>query len=762
MHQWSTCQYTVAVRALCDFTAKAGSLDIRFTPSPSAQQGIAGHAVIGARRGNGYQRELSLQSEYQGLCVRGRADGYDTAANRLEEIKTYRGELESMPDNHRRLHWAQVKIYGAMLCAQKRLAEVELALVYFDIVSTEETVLVESFSAVTLQDYFAAQCARFSTWAAAELQHRTRRDGFLKSVRFPHPALRQSQRDLAERVYKSAASGLSLMAQAPTGIGKTIGTLFPLLKVAPSQGLDKIFLLVAKTSARAGALKALRSIVAGDDGDIAPVRVLEFVSKASACEYPGRACNGDSCPLAEKFYDRLPAARAAAAGLEFLDQAALRSEAARHHVCPYYLGQEMAKWCDVIVGDYNYYFDSSASLYALTSANQWRVAVLVDEAHNLLTRARAMYSAELLPASFEAARAAAPASLASTFTALLRAWQHSHAAQEIAYQTYATISSTLRQALQSAVSAIADHFAEDPAPVDADLQQFYFEALYFARMAEDFGSHSLFDISIQRRHLHPGAVPGATLSIRNVIPGAFLAKRFSESVTNILFSATLGPAEYYRQLLGLPSSTGWIDVKTPFLPEQLEVRVSRGISTRYRDRGGSAASIVALIARQYTERPGNYLAFFSSFEYLNQVSMCFRDKHPLIPVREQTRGMDAAQRTGFLEQFTAESRGIAFAVLGGAFAEGIDLPGNRLIGAFIATLGLPQINPINAQLESRMQELFGTGYEYIYLYPGLQKVVQAAGRVIRTLQDRGTVHLMDDRFMRPEIRALLPQWWRVQ
>ena len=348
----------------------------------------------------------------------------------------------------------------------------------------------------------------------------------------------------------------------------------------------------------------------------------------------------------------------------------------------------MAKWCDVIVGDYNYYFDSSASLHALTAANHWRVAVLVDEAHNLLTRARAMYSAALHPASFDAARAAAPASLKATFTALLRAWHHSYATQENAYQVYAAIPVPLRQALQSAVSAIAEHFAENPAQVDADLQHFYFEAMYFAKLADSFGAHSLFDISIQDTLRHAGAVQTATLSIRNVIPGAFLAKRFSESVTNVLFSATLGPAGYYRQLLGLPSSTEWVDIATPFAPEQLEVRVSRGISTRYRDRGGSAASIVALIARQYNERPGNYLAFFSSFDYSSQVSTHFRRMHPSIPVREQTRDMDMAQRISFLEQFTDDSCGIAFAVLGGAFAEGIDLPGSRLIGAFYRNAGI--------------------------------------------------------------------------
>ena len=217
-----------------------------------------------------------------------------------------------------------------------------------------------------------------------------------------------------------------------------------------------------------------------------------------------------------------------------------------------------------------------------------------------------------------------------------------------------------------------------------------------------------------------------------------------------------------RPLLGLPADTAWVDVPTPFRAEQLEVRIARRISTRYRDRPASLAPIAELMSGQYRQRPGNYLAFFSSYDYLERVLAVFRQQWPDVPVWAQERRMDENARQDFLDRFQDGGEGIGFAVLGGAFAEGIDLPGRRLIGAFVATLGLPQVNPVNEQFKERLAALFGDGYDYTYLYPGLRKVVQAAGRVIRTDDDQGVVHLIDDRFGRSQVRALLPAWWRLE
>lgn len=746
--------YSVAVRALCEFTAKVGDLDLRFTPSPSAQEGIVGHRTVASRRSAHYQNEVALEGQYQQLKVRGRADGYDPDSNRLEEVKTYRGDLDAQPTNHRQLHWAQVKVYGWLMCQKLGLQEIDLALVYFDIVGEGETLLNEHYEAADLERFFNQQCALFLGWAQLEMQHRDARNSAAQRLAFPHADFRPGQRALAESVYKAVSTGRCLMAQAPTGIGKTVGTIFPLLKALAPQQLDKVFFLTAKTPGRKLALDAAQVLY--DSSPDLPLRVLELVARDKACEHLDKACHGDSCPLAKGFYDRLPAARTAASKVRLLDQRNLRDVALAHDVCPYYLSQEMARWTDLVVADYNYYFDFGAMLFGLAQLNQWRAAVLVDEAHNLVERARSMYSASLDQYSLKTLRDSAPEPLKKPLQRLNREWNALHKDQLAPYQAYANKPEKLLQALSLCASALGDYFNDHPEALSGDLQAFYFEALQFAKVAELFNEHFIFDIS---KRQFGGKRSASTLCLRNVVPAEFIRPRLTAARSSVLFSATLSPRHYYADLLGLPADTAWIDVESPFKAEQLQVRIVDAISTRFVHRQASLEPIVELIAGQFAQRPGNYLAFFSSFDYLQQVAQLMAERHPQVALWLQSRGMAEAERQGFLNQFTQHSQGIGFAVLGGAFGEGIDLPGARLIGAFIATLGLPQLNPINEQMKARMASIFGSGYDYTYLYPGIQKVVQAAGRVIRSQQDEGVVMLIDDRFGEARVRQLLPRWW---
>ncbi|MEP7058141.1 MAG: ATP-dependent DNA helicase [Caldimonas sp.] len=752
--------YVVGVRTLCEFTAKQGDLDLRFTPAPSAQQGVAGHGIVARRRPAGYEAELSLSGEHDGLTVRGRADGYDRGANRLDEVKTHCGPLERMPANHRHLHWAQAKVYGWMLCRQFGLPGIDIALVYFEIASQTETTFVETHAAVDLRAFFEDQCRRFLAWSRQELAHANARDAALVALRFPHPSFRIGQRELSKGVYRAAASGRCLVAQAPTGIGKTIATVFALLKAWPGQQLDKICFLTAKGSGRRLALDALARL--RDGAAPARLRVVELVARDKACEHPDKACHGESCPLARRFYDRLPAARAKALEGPLLDQAALRGVALEHEVCPFYLGQELVRWADVVIGDYNHYFDLHAVLHGLALANEWRIGILVDEAHNLLERARSMYSARLERAKLRALRRSAPAAVAPALERLGRCWSALHRDQADAYRDYPAVPAHFVTALQQASAAIADHLADTPAATDSSLLQFHFDALHFLRVLEISGDHALFDVTLEPSAPGSGrGRPNAVLSLRNIVPAPHLGARFAAAHTSILFSATLTPMHFHRDTLGLPADTAWLDVESPFEPEQLAIRVARHVSTRYRHREASLDAIVELIANQFASAPGNYLAFFSSFDYLRRVASRFAEGHPDVPIWAQSPAMATCERDAFLDRFTDAGRGIGFAVLGGSFGEGIDLPGRRLIGAFVATLGLPPSNPVNEHIRRRMDSKFGAGYDYTYLYPGIQKVVQAVGRVIRGDADTGVVHLIDDRFDRPEVRKLLPAWWRI-
>ncbi|MGF6779982.1 ATP-dependent DNA helicase [Paraburkholderia sp. GAS334] len=753
--------YVVAVRALCEFAAKRGDLDLRFTPAPTALEGIAGHATVSARRASGYESEITLTGTHRGLTVRGRADGYDPVLNRLEEVKTHRGDLDTMPANHRALHWAQARVYGHLLCQQRGLSSLDVTLVYFDIASQKETLLTEHHTGASLEAFFVDQCERFSDWAAREEAHRDARNAALAALQFPYRAFRSGQRELAVSVYRAARDGTCLMAQAPTGIGKTLGTIFPLLKACAADQIDRVFFLTAKTPGRALALDAIETL--RQQGDPLPLRVLELVARDKACEHPDKACHGESCPLARGFYDRLADARSAALASGRLDRASVRTAALAHDVCPYYLAQELARWSDVVVGDYNYYYDSSALLYALTQMNPWRVAVLVDEAHNLLERARRMYTASLDQTALRIARKTAPAALKKPLEKLSREWNALNRTQTENYVVHAAVPARLQVAAQNLISAMTEQLAEAPDTIDGNetLLRFYFDAMHFTSLVEQFGAHSIFDVTLTTERYAGRATVNSVLCVRNVIPAPFLAPRYAAARTTVMFSGTLSPHHFYRDTLGLPAESGWLNVDGPFRAEQLTVRVAGNVSTRWRDRERSLVPIADLIAAQYAAQPGNYLGFLSSFDYLQQVVALMRERHPQLPVWAQEPGMDEASRDAFLARFTTMGKGVGFAVLGGAFSEGVDLVGERLIGAFIATLGLPQMNAVNEQMRRTMEAKFGRGYDYTYLFPGLQKVVQAAGRVIRTEDDAGVVHLIDDRYRRAEVRQLLPRWWQV-
>ncbi len=751
--------YTVAVRALCEFTAKCGDLDLRFTPSPSAQEGIAGHTEVAIKKfasHKTYQREVALSGQYRHLTVRGRADGFDPLRRRVEEVKTHRGDLARLPDNHRALHWAQAKVYGWLICQQEGYEAIDVALVYFDIRSQKETVLNEPFEAHALGDFFKELCERFILWADQEVAHRASRTKITSELSFPHQEFRSGQRLLAEAVYKANTGARCLMVQAPTGIGKTVGTLFPALKamakpLTSGDRLDKLLFLTAKTPGRQLALDAMQKLQSASPHK--PLRVLELVARDKACEHPDKACHGESCPLAKGFYDRLAAAREEAASTGLLDKSGLRTIALRHQICPYYLGQEMARWSDVIVGDYNHYFDLNAMLYGLTLHEGWRVGILLDEAHNLVNRARQMYTAELHQSTFDRLRVTVPKELKKRFLSTSRRWNALVKVQSKDYQVYDQLPEEFIVALQELNIAIADYFGEHPGEPESDLQSFYFDLLHFLKLAELYGPHSLFDISLEGKH--------AKLCLRNVVPANLLRERWKAAHSATIFSATLSPPEYFKEMLGLPENTVVLEVPSPFGADQLRVQLSKDISTRYADRQGSLGSVAALIAQQYLHQPGNYLAFFSSFDYLQSALDHFQIHYPQVPTWQQERGMNETAREEFLARFTDRSRGIGFAVLGGAFGEGIDLPGARLIGAFIATLGMPQINPVNEQFRFRIEALLGHGYDYTYTIPGIQKVIQAAGRVIRTREDRGVLFLMDDRFARAEVARLLPSWWQI-
>lgn len=749
-------QKSVAVKTLVEFAAKAGSLDRRFTPAPTGQEGIEGHKKVTSRRGEGYQTEMSLSISYNGITFRGRADGYDPAAHCIDEIKTFYGDVDRIPENHRALHWAQARCYGWMYCALHGCDQVNLALIYFELATETEFLLEENWNASELQEYFELLAEKYCAWQTQLNQRRHQLQQWLEQLQFPYGEMHASQRVMAEAVYKAAATGRVALAEAPTGTGKTLAALFPALKSIPRTPVDKIFYLTAKTTGKQLALENIQLITSDA---AAPLRTLELTAQEKACLEPDKKCRGDSCPYALDFYSKLEAARQAAFATPMLNKQALNKLADQFEICPFYLSLEMSRWVDVVVADVNYYFDGTPLLLGLTNQFDWNPYLLVDESHNLIERGRSMYSAELNRAELLAAKKVAPAALKKPLEKINKAWLSLLKKLPQVTDDFVrieTLPEKFGQALVEFTNSYSEFLQQNPehSIQESSAQEFFFAALNYQRIGDILDE----DFCIDMQAIGSKA---ERITLRNLIPAQQLAARLSFAHSACFFSATLHPSHYYQTLLGLPEDTVHIKVSSPFGAHQLKVKIAHHLSTRYKDRQAAIAPVCDIIQQQLHEDPGNALVFFSSYEFLQQAEQQLRKRlaQQDIQLIVQSRRMSEQERENFIEQFNQHNNLLGLAVLGGAFSEGVDLSGDALKGAFIATLGLPQVNPINEHLRGVLQEQFGQGYDFTYTYPGIQKVIQAAGRVIRNQTDSGYLWLLDQRFGQTQVKRLLPDWW---
>jgi len=751
----------VAVKTLVEFAAKSGSLDRRFTPSPSGQEGIEGHQRVTAKRASNYQTEVSLSITYGDITFRGRADGYAPSDHCIEEIKTFYGDPGRIPENHQQLHWAQAKCYGWMYCETHGCDEINIALIYFNLTDEEEYRHEETWSAAELKEYGEALAEKYCQWQAQINQRLAQLTPWIEQLQFPYGKMHSSQRMMAEAVYKAAATGRVVLAEAPTGTGKTLAGLFPAIKAMTRTPVDKIFYLTAKTTGKQLALENIQLIASDKTGATIPLRTLELTAQEKSCLEPDKKCMGESCRYAFDFYTKLAQARQAAYAISILDKQALVALAYEFEICPFYLSMEMSRWVDIVVADVNYYFDGTPLLLGLTNEFDWKPYLLIDESHNLIDRARGMYSAELNRGDLIAAKKNAPASIKKALEKINKLWLSLLKIlpeNPDQFVLLPVLPEKMGLALTEFTNSYIEFLQKNPEhPVqDTIAQEFFFAALNYQKVVDVFDE----DFCVDMQEM---GTKEEVLTLRNLIPATPLAARLGFAHCACYFSATLHPAHYYQSLLGLPEDTVHIQVPSPFAAEQLHVRIAANLSTRYKDRHTAIQPICELIATQIHAAPGNALVFFSSYEFLQKVETVLRTRFNSnnTQLLVQSRRMSEEDRQEFIAQFNQHNNLLGLAVLGGAFSEGIDLSGDALKGVFIATLGLPQVNPVNEHLRSVMQSKFAQGYDFTYTYPGIQKVIQAAGRVIRTTSDQGYLWLLDERFQQPEIRSLLPEWWFI-
>lgn len=761
---------TLPIRQLVEFLLRTGSIDSRFTGFDRANEGARLHRKLqrtAAKPFSDYAAEVSLTQEY-GCCdieytLEGRADGIFTADDgvvTVDEIKTTALPSEQITGEQSPEHWAQAKVYAAIYARQHALSMMRVRLTYYQIDEEQTLYFSKEYSSATLEAFVLELLTQYAPWAKRAAQWREARQEGLRSLAFPFSEYRTGQRAMIKAVYETCREGGQLLCQAPTGIGKTMSVLFPALKALGPGG--PVFYLTARGTTRTAAEAAL-TILRERTPDL-QLRSVTLTAKDKICLLNVRECTPEACPYANGYYDRIKTAMWNALDASALSSEVLQQLARQYEVCPFELGLDLSLWSDVVIGDYNYLFDPVVHL-ARFFESSGDYLFLIDEAHNLPSRAREMHSASLSKSSFLAAKKSLGSGKSSLKNALSKvnniflAWRH-RCQKEFSDSRFGktffekeraeTLDHALTKLCEPLESWLDEH--REPGETHDLLLQLYFDVRAWLRIADTFDEHFVLQISA-----HGSEVRAAMLCLD---PSAFLAADFAKDRACVLFSATLAPAGYYKDLCGLPDAQA-VALRSPFPPQNLGLWCARHISTRYKDRDASIPQVADLIACMADAKVGNYLAFFPSYSYLESVLEDFSARYPSLVTFCQQSNMDEAARSCFLSHFEPhpQQTKIGFAVLGGVFGEGVDLAGDRLIGVVIVGPGLPQIGPRQEQLRQHFEQTRGSGFDYAYRYPGMNKVLQAAGRVIRTPQDKGVVLLIDDRFASAENRRLMPPHW---
>ena len=791
--------FSVSVRELVEFVLRRGDLggDQDFVGPSRALAGIRGHQKIQRSRPKEYQKEVPLAHEIETdgfiLRIQGRIDGLLAGAETvlLEEIKTVQGRWDGAADP---LHWAQAKIYAFIYSREHSLQEVALQLTYLDLETGRVSEFREVCSFGQLSEFFEQTTAVYADWVRDRDQWCRRRDQSLAGAGFPFANYRPGQRELAVAAYRTLSRNGRLFLEAPTGIGKTISVLFPAMKALGEGKLERVFYLTARTIGRAVAEKAFADLRQAG----ARLRTLTLTAREKICVQQGSPCDPQACPLARGYYDRnKPAMREALAQGE-ITRAVLETVGRRHQVCPFELSLDLSVWVDAVICDYNYVFDPKVYLRRHFAEGGGDYAFLVDEAHNLVDRGRDMFSADLTSREIRDARRALAGAVPRCARALQKlgvvlrsicgspppdaepaeGWDpalepdlfaavaanreptrrsRGEARMEAAaVRASKELPSELVPALDDALKQAEAWLARnETAPFRDTLLELYFRLYSFRRTAELYDGHY---VTI----LEPGTA-AARVRLFCLDPSFLLRQALGRGKAAIFFSATLTPIDYFRNLLGGSPEDPVLRLASPFPREHLAVLVEDRIRTDFKARGGTLTAVAEAIAAAVAGRRGNYLVYFPSYQYLEAVRAEYRQLQPAARMLAQRPGMGESEREEFLAAFAAphEETLVGFAVMGGIFGEGIDLAGERLIGAIIVGVGLPQLCMERDLIRGFFQAKLGAGFDYAYTFPGMNRVLQATGRVIRSETDRGVVLLVDARFAEGRYRRLMPGWWRT-
>ena len=750
----------LSVHQLVDFLLRSGDIDNRVFNRSSMNEGSRLHAVYQSTQSANYMSEyplaVSLTVDEIDILLEGRADGIIKRSDGsyvIDEIKTTVEELKVFHEDNLDWHLGQAKCYAYMFAKLNDLEFIGIKLTYIR-QGKEKEQLIDTyvFNYLELEQFVIDLINQYLEFYNIIFEKINKRNESIKSLPFPFEKYRPGQRELAKYAYAASKKSKRLFVEAPTGIGKTMSTLFPFVKALYDDEKSKIFYLTAKTSGKEAAHQAIK--ILKEKG--LSLSDIIITAKDKICFCKGKACNPEECPYTKGYYDKIQTVlRYSLLNYDDFDLALITQIAYENQICPFEYELDLSLFMDVIVCDYNYMFDPISYMKRYFDEDSSHYLALVDEAHNLIDRSRDMYSASLSYQMFKDARKSvrhsklhklklALSKMSKMFKEYLEVEDGNHIVDEFNDYTYKTISSF--------ITTMQDINKNENKEMSKELLEFYLEVNRFNKMLEFVNSNYLVFYEKNKDDV--------TLRINCLDASSFLNNSLSSIKSSVIFSATLSPMEYYVNTLGGTVNDANLVLPSPFPKDNLKIIIAPNVSIRYKNRDSSYQKVADYIKAFVKNKVGNYFVFLPSYEYLHNLMPYIDIKDALI--YEQNKEMSDEEKEAFLNNFkpSPEVTSIAFVVVGGAFGEGIDLVSDRLIGAVIVGIGMPRINFISDQISKYYDNKGYSGYDYAYLNPGMNKVMQALGRVIRSENDRGAVLLIDERYLLNEYRDLFKAEWR--
>ena len=753
----------ISVRSLVEFILRSGDLDSRrgAMDKEAMQKGSRLHRKIQRQMGGNYRPEVPLKYdiEYEDVVLRieGRADGIFTEDGKtcIDEIKGVYRKVETL-ESAVPVHRAQAMCYAFITADQENLEEIDVQMTYANLDTEEIRRFRETLTRTFLKNWFQDLVDQYHKWVSYRQLWKEKRDASMKKLEFPF-SYRKGQREMVTGVYHAVSSKKQIFVQAPTGVGKTMSSVFPAVRAVGEGKGEMIFYLTAKTITRTVAQDAFE--ILRQRGLLFQTVTITAKEKLCCCEKP--ECTPEKCPYAKGHFDRVnEAVYELWTSEQFFSREKIIAQAEKFKVCPFEMCLDLSLWVDGVICDYNYVFDPNVHLKRFFGENvSGEYIFLIDEAHNLVERGREMYSASLAREDIvEVRKFIKPYSpklyrvLGRVAKQLLELKKESDPC--LVMENTGTLPLTLLQ-----VQGEMDRLLEEPPSQEVvdGILELYFDIRDFLNISE---------LTDENYVIYGAAGEDGKYRVHLycVNPAANLQEYLSKGRSAVFFSATLIPMQYYRSLLSTREDDYGIYVRSPFDQKNRRILICADVSSRYTRRGyGEYRKIAEYIARMAWQKKGNYMVFFPSYRLMEDVFHVYEEEFSSDWVRCicQTSSMNEREREEFLEEFKdqKEETLLGFCIMGGIFSEGIDLMGDRLIGAAIIGTGLPQVSLERELLKQYYDKRGECGFNHAYRYPGMNKVLQAAGRVIRTREDKGAILLMDERFLNTDYRMLFPAEW---